>query len=77
MPPRSYPVEPRLPPLAKRHCFATLDAMVAKLKALSLPTPVANNFLPATLKVVGPQIDQAAQIDGRFVKASAQRERQR
>jgi D-psicose/D-tagatose/L-ribulose 3-epimerase len=41
---------------------AEYDAMVAKLKELSLPTPVANNFLPATLKVVGPQIDQAAQM---------------
>jgi len=41
---------------------ADYDAMVAHLKEIALPTPAANLFLPGTLKVVGPQIDQAAQM---------------
>jgi D-psicose/D-tagatose/L-ribulose 3-epimerase len=30
----------------------------AKHKELGLPTPVANNFIPAELKVVGPEVDE-------------------
>jgi sugar phosphate isomerase/epimerase len=38
------------------------DAAAARIKALGIPTPAANNFLPATLKVTGPQIDTEAQM---------------
>ena len=31
----------------------------AKTKELGMPTPVANNFLPGELKVVGPAVDEA------------------
>jgi sugar phosphate isomerase/epimerase len=31
----------------------------AKHKELGLPTPVANNFIPTELKVVGPEVDEA------------------
>src|SRR5262245_9886880 len=41
---------------------ADYDAMVAHLKQIGLATPAANLFLPGTLKVTGPQIDQAAQM---------------
>jgi D-psicose/D-tagatose/L-ribulose 3-epimerase len=40
---------------------ADFDAAVARVKALGVPTPTANLFLPATLKVTGPQIDVEAQ----------------
>jgi sugar phosphate isomerase/epimerase len=36
-------------------------AAAATLASLGLPTPVSNLFLPATLKVTGPEIDTAAQ----------------
>jgi D-psicose/D-tagatose/L-ribulose 3-epimerase len=41
---------------------ADFDAAAARIKALGIPTPAANNFLPATLKVTGPQIDTEAQM---------------
>jgi D-psicose/D-tagatose/L-ribulose 3-epimerase len=41
---------------------ADFDAAAARIKALGIPTPAANNFLPATLKVTGPQIDTDAQM---------------
>ena len=36
---------------------ADFDAVVEKAKALGMPTPAANLFLPAALKVVGPDIN--------------------
>jgi len=36
-------------------------AAAATLGSLGLPTPVSNLFLPATLKVTGPEVDTAAQ----------------
>jgi len=36
---------------------ADFDAVAAKTKALGLPTPAANLFLPASLKVVGPDVN--------------------
>src|SRR5262245_29541985 len=36
---------------------ADFDAVVAKTKELGLLTPAANLFLPATLKVVGPDVN--------------------
>jgi len=41
---------------------AEFDAAAARIKALGIATPVANLFLPATLKVTGPQIDAEAQL---------------
>src|SRR5215211_6569466 len=41
---------------------ADFEAAAARIKALGIATPAANNFLPATLKVTGPQIDQDAQM---------------
>jgi sugar phosphate isomerase/epimerase len=36
---------------------ADFDAVLARAKALGMPTPAANLFLPATLKVVGPDVN--------------------
>jgi D-psicose/D-tagatose/L-ribulose 3-epimerase len=36
---------------------AEFDAVLARAKALGVPTPAANLFLPATLKVVGPDVN--------------------
>jgi D-psicose/D-tagatose/L-ribulose 3-epimerase len=41
---------------------AEYDAAAAHLKAIGLPTPAANLFLPAALKVTGPAVDPAAQM---------------
>lgn len=41
---------------------ADFEAAAARIKALGLATPVANLFLPGTLKVTGPQIDTEAQM---------------
>ena len=41
---------------------ADFDAAAARIKTLGIPTPTANNFLPATLKVTGPQTDIEAQM---------------
>ena len=46
--------------------FARLDdakwtEYQAKHKAVGIPTPVANNFIPSELKVVGPEVDKAKQ----------------
>jgi D-psicose/D-tagatose/L-ribulose 3-epimerase len=41
---------------------ADFDATAARIKALGISTPVANLFLPGTLKVTGPQIDTEAQM---------------
>jgi D-psicose/D-tagatose/L-ribulose 3-epimerase len=41
---------------------ADFDAAAARIKALGIATPVANLFLPGTLKVTGPQIDAEAQM---------------
>jgi D-psicose/D-tagatose/L-ribulose 3-epimerase len=38
------------------------EAAASKVKALGLPTPAANLFLPATIKVTGPQTDHDAQM---------------
>ena len=40
---------------------ADFDATAARLKSLGIPTPAANLFLPATLKVTGPDINQELQ----------------
>lgn len=40
---------------------ADFDAAVAHIKSVGIPTPTANLFLPANLKVTGPQIDVDAQ----------------
>jgi sugar phosphate isomerase/epimerase len=42
-----------------------------KHKAVGLPTPVGNNFLPADLKLVGPEIDKEKQMA--FVKKAFER----
>jgi D-psicose/D-tagatose/L-ribulose 3-epimerase len=39
------------------------EAFVAKHKAVGLPTPVGNNFIPAELKIVGPDIDPPKQTE--------------
>jgi D-psicose/D-tagatose/L-ribulose 3-epimerase len=41
---------------------ADFDAAAAKIKQLGIATPAANLFLPATLKVTGPQTDPEAQM---------------
>jgi D-psicose/D-tagatose/L-ribulose 3-epimerase len=41
---------------------AEFDAAAATIKALGIATPVANLFLPATLKVTGPATDPDAQM---------------
>ena len=46
-------------------------AFQAKHKALGLPTPVGNNFIPAEIKVVGPEVDKAAQME--YVKTAFDR----
>jgi sugar phosphate isomerase/epimerase len=38
------------------------EAAVARAKAIGIPTPNANLFLPAAMKVTGPDIDPAAQM---------------
>jgi sugar phosphate isomerase/epimerase len=38
-------------------------AAAARIKALGVPTPAANLFLPATLKVVGPEVHPDQQMD--------------
>lgn len=41
---------------------ADFDAVAAKIKALGLPTPAANNFVPAAIKLVGPETNPEAQM---------------
>jgi D-psicose/D-tagatose/L-ribulose 3-epimerase len=41
---------------------ADFDAAAAKIKELGIATPVANLFLPGTLKVTGPDINPEAQM---------------
>jgi D-psicose/D-tagatose/L-ribulose 3-epimerase len=41
---------------------AEFDAAAAKIKTLGIATPVANLFLPGTLKVTGPATDPEAQM---------------
>jgi len=41
---------------------ADFDNAVARIRKLGIPTPVTNLFLPATLKVTGPDIDRDAQL---------------
>ena len=41
---------------------AEFDAAAARVKQVGLPVPVTNLFLPATLKVTGPQIDREQQM---------------
>ena len=43
----------------------------AKHKAAGVPTPVGNNFIPADLKLVGPDIDKAKQME--YVKRAFER----
>src|SRR5687768_897981 len=42
---------------------ADFEAFVAKHKAVGMPTPVGNNFIPAELKLVGPDIEPAKQTE--------------
>jgi D-psicose/D-tagatose/L-ribulose 3-epimerase len=42
---------------------ADFEAAAAHLKEVGLPTPAANLFLPATLKVTGPATDPARQME--------------
>jgi D-psicose/D-tagatose/L-ribulose 3-epimerase len=42
---------------------AEFEAAAARLKGLGLPTPAANLFLPATLKVTGPDVHPAQQME--------------
>ncbi len=37
--------------------------LLEKHKAVGLPTPVGNNFIPADLKMVGPEIDKEKQME--------------
>jgi D-psicose/D-tagatose/L-ribulose 3-epimerase len=46
----------------------------AKHKELGLPTPVANNFIPTELKVVGPEVDEAKVLE--YVKKALDRSKQ-
>lgn len=41
---------------------ADFEAALAKAKAVGLPTPVANVFLPNEIKVVGPDVNEAANL---------------
>src|SRR6185503_1711818 len=50
---------------------ADYESAAARLRQLRLPTPVANLFLPATLKVTGPDIDRDAQT--RYVRKAFER----
>jgi D-psicose/D-tagatose/L-ribulose 3-epimerase len=45
---------------------ADYESASAHIKQLGLPVPVTNLFLPATLKVTGPEVDREAQI--RYVR---------
>ena len=47
---------------------ADYDSALAQVKQLGLPVPVTNLFLPATLKVTGPEIDRDEQI--RYVRGA-------
>src|SRR5688572_11798978 len=40
---------------------AKFEEFLAKHKAVGLPTPVGNNFIPADLPLVGPNIEPAKQ----------------
>ena len=50
---------------------ADFEAALKQIKELGLPTPVTNLFLPATLKVTGPQVDPDQQM--RYVSAALAR----
>jgi sugar phosphate isomerase/epimerase len=50
---------------------ADYESAAARLRQLRLPPPVANLFLPATLKVTGPDIDRDAQT--RYVRNAFER----
>jgi D-psicose/D-tagatose/L-ribulose 3-epimerase len=50
---------------------ADYESAVARIRQLGLPAPVANLFLPATLKVTGPDIDREEQI--RYVRKAFER----
>jgi D-psicose/D-tagatose/L-ribulose 3-epimerase len=41
---------------------ADFESALARIRQLGLPVPVTNLFLPATLKVTGPEVDREAQI---------------
>ena len=45
--------------------------LLEKHKAVGLPTPVGNNFIPADLKLVGPEIDKDKQME--FVRKAFER----
>ena len=45
---------------------ADYELALARIKQLGLPVPVTNLFLPATLKVTGPEVDREEQI--RYVR---------
>jgi len=50
---------------------ADYESAVARIRQLGLPTPVANLFLPATLKVTGPDVDRDQQA--RYVRKAFER----
>ena len=50
---------------------ADYESAVARIRRLGLPTPVANLFLPATLKVTGPDVDRDQQA--RYVRRAFER----
>ena len=41
---------------------ADFDAAAARIKALGIPTPAANLFIPAAIKLTGPDVNPAAQM---------------
>src|SRR4029079_18154812 len=41
---------------------AEFDAAVARIKELGIATPAANLFIPANIKITGPETDPAAQM---------------
>jgi sugar phosphate isomerase/epimerase len=50
---------------------ADYESAVARIRQLGLPSPVANLFLPATLKVTGPDVDRDQQA--RYVRKAFER----
>jgi D-psicose/D-tagatose/L-ribulose 3-epimerase len=50
---------------------ADYESAAARIRQLGLPAPVANLFLPATLKVTGPDIDRDEQL--RYVRKAFER----
>ena len=53
---------------------ATFEALLEKLKALDLPCETSNNFFPRTMRLTGPDVDDAA-IDAYLHRALARLQR--